>query len=270
MFDRKIKNLRLMPTSELIFNTVYNNQSIFNTTDINNVLLKRLSKKYKLSKEKSDNIITKEQEIIIKRDNNITNYIFDFNRGLSGTAEAFYKKLSFQEIDNPLSKQLKRKNNIDNFLYGKTENLTFSELCLGWITIITLKIAYSMRNDLSPTIENEKMIEFYKTLSNIFIEPLNEIFLKDENYQKNMFYLLTTIIPTALKITNESNLCINKEEDKQLQGEFATYKDLSFDVISKDKDLIFKHKETEKIYKNIEIKLKKETLQKVLDIKKNS
>ena len=24
MFDRKIKNLRLMPTSELIFNTVYN------------------------------------------------------------------------------------------------------------------------------------------------------------------------------------------------------------------------------------------------------
>lgn len=268
MFDRKIKNLKLMPTSELIYNTVYNNQSVFYTRNINNVLMKRLLNKYKLNKEKAYSIVNKEQEIIIKRGSNITNYIFDVNRGLNGTVEAFYKKLNFQEMNNPLLKQLKRKDHVDKFWCVKAEDLTFSELCLGWIIMNTLKRAYSMRNDLLPTIENEEMIEFYKTLSNIFIEPINEIFLKDENYQKNMFYLLTTIIPTALKITKESSLCISKEEQK-LQVEFAAYNDSSVDVISKDKALILKYKETEKIYKKVEIGLKKENFQKILDIKKS-
>lgn len=265
MFDRKIKNLKLMPTSELIFNTVYNNQSIFYTRNINNVLMKRLLNKYKLNIEKADNIIKKEQEVIIKRGNNITDYIFDFNRGLSGTVEAFYKKLSLHEIDNPLLKQLKVKSNVDKFWCIKTEDLTFSELCLGWLTINTLKRAYSMRNDLLPTIENQEMIEFYKALSNIFIEPINEIFLKDENYQRKMFSLLTTIIPTALKITKEANLCISKEEYQKLQTEFSAYKDSSFDVTSTDKDLIFKHKETEKIYKKVKTELKREHLKNILN-----
>lgn len=268
MIARKIKNLKLMPTSELVFNTVYNNQSFF-ISDIKNELLKRLSKKYKLNKEKSENILKREQEIIIKRGNNIADYIFDCNRGLSGTTEAFYKELSFQEADNSLLKQLKTKSDIDKFWCVKTDDLTLSELCLGWIIMNTLKRAYSIRNDLLPTIENQEMIEFYKTLSNIFREPINEMLLKDEKYQKNMFYLLTTIIPTAQKITKEAYLCIDKEEKKTLQAEFDTYKDLSFDVVSKDKDLIFKHKETEKIYENIEIKLKKESLQKVIRYKKN-
>ncbi|HIT38396.1 MAG TPA: hypothetical protein IAB59_07970 [Candidatus Onthousia faecipullorum] len=268
MFDRKIKNLKLMPTSELIYNTVYNNQSVFYTRNINNVLMKRLLNKYKLNKENAYSIVNKEQEIIIKRGSNITNYIFDVNRGLNGTVEAFYKKLNFQEMNNPLLKQLKRKDYVDKFWRVKAEDLTFSELCLGWIIMNTLKRAYSMRNDLLPTIENEKMIEFYKTLSNIFIEPINEMFLKDENYQKNMFYLLTTIIPTALKITKESSLCISKEEQK-LQVEFAAYNDSFVDVISKDKALILKYKETEKIYKKVEIGLKKENFQKILDIKKS-
>ena len=259
MFDRKIKNLKLMPTSELIFNTVYNNQNALYKKNINNVLLKRLSKKYKLNIEKANNIIKKEQEVIIKRGSNITDYIFDVNRGLSGTTEEFYKKLSFQEINNPLLKELKRKNNVDKFWCVKAENLTFSELCLGWIIINTLKRTYSIRNDLLPTIENEKMIEFYKTLSNTFIEPINEIFLNDEDYQKNMFSLLTTIIPTAFKITKESKLCMSKEEEKKL---FATYTDSSIDIISKDKDLIFKHKETQKIYKKVEIGLKKRKITK--------
>ena len=97
MFDRKIKNLKLMPTSELIYNTVYNNQSVFYTRNINNVLMKRLLNKYKLNKENSYSIVNKEQEIIIKRGSNITNYIFDVNRGLNGTVEAFYKKFMFQK-----------------------------------------------------------------------------------------------------------------------------------------------------------------------------
>ena len=124
------------------------------------------------------------------------------------------------------------------------------------------KVAYQKRNNLlkrndrkdilkeSSQTENEKMIDFYDVLGNIFLNPIYDFFMQDD-YDDNFLYVLKNITISAIKIKKESYLCIGKEEKKKLKTEFAGYRDLSCNIISLDEYSILKNEETEKIYKKI-------------------
>ena len=124
------------------------------------------------------------------------------------------------------------------------------------------KVAYQKRNNLlkrndrkdilkeSSQTENEKMIEFYDVLVNIFLNPIYDFFMQDD-YDDNFLYVLKNITTSAIKIKKESYLCIGKEEKKKLKTEFACYRDLSCNVISLDEYSILKNEKTAKIYKKI-------------------
>lgn len=259
-----IKNLKVLPTSLIVFYKVYNDQSAFSDDEISEALNGRLISKYKLDIEKSKEIVSRDQELIRQRGSNLDDYVFNVSKGLGYTTEALYGKLKkspFLESSDPLIVNL-LKHNYD-FASPMADDLTFSELCLGTSIMSDLKVAYQKRNNLLKRelkrndkkailkeysqIENEKMIEFYDTLGNIFLNPMYDSFMQDDCDDK-VFHILKNITTSAIKITKESNLCIGKEEKKKLQTEFASYRDLACDVISIDEKAILKNEETAKIW----------------------
>ena len=263
MLKNDIKNLKILPTSLIVFYKVYNDQSTFSDDEINETLNRRLISKYKLDIEKSKEIVSRDQELIRQRGSNLDDYIFNTSKGLSYTTEALYgklKKSSFLDSSDPQTDILLKY--YYDFASPMADDLTFSELCLGTSIMSDLKVAYQKRNNLLKRddkmailkvysqIENEKMIEFYESLGKIFLNPIYDFFIEDDCDNK-VFHILKNITMSAIKIKKESNLCIGKEEKKKLQTEFAFYRDLSCDVISIDENDILKNEETLKIYKKI-------------------
>lgn len=232
MVEKRIKNIKLIPTSELIL-SAYNYQS-----DIDNILIKRLTKKYKLNYEKSKQLIKRDQEIILTRGNNIEDYVFDYNRGLSGTIEALYKKTE--------------KPNSQKFSTEQTANLTFSELCLGYTIINKLTRLYKKRNNelekqSQDNYEYIKILEFYKTLYSLYATSISEITLNEDNIESIFLYYINECLLNSL-IVKENRLCTNNESNKNIKAEFECYQDPSFDVISLDTHSISKSEGTTKIY----------------------
>lgn len=258
-----IKSLKVLPTSLLAFYRVYNDQSTFGKDEISEALNGRLISKYKLDIKKSIEIVNRDRELIRQRGSNLDDYIFNVSKGLGATTDALYgklKKSSFLESSDPLIVNL-LKHNYD-FSLSIADDLTFSELCLGVSLMSYFKVAYQKRNNLlkrndrkdilkeSSQTENEKMIEFYDVLVNIFLNPIYDFFMQDD-YDDNFLYVLKNITTSAIKIKKESYLCIGKEEKKKLKTEFACYRDLSCNVISLDEYSILKNEKTAKIYKKI-------------------
>lgn len=267
MLKNNIKNLKILPTSLIVFYKVYNDQSAFSNDEINEALNRRLISKYKLDIEKSKEIVSRDQELIRQRGSNLDDYIFNVSKGLGYTTDALYGKLKkspFLESSDPLIDILLKYNY--DFASPTADDLTFSELCLGTSIMSDLKVAYQKRNNLLKRelkrndkkdilkeysqIENEKMIEFYEALVNIFLNTMYDFVIEDDCDDK-VFHILKNITTSTIKIMKESNLCIGKEEKKKLQTEFASYRDLSCDVISIDENSILKNEETAKIYKKI-------------------
>lgn len=250
MLGSKVKNLKVMPTSQLVFYSIYNDQSYFQTSEINSIIAKRLTKKYKIDEENSNRLVERDSDIIISRGNDLSDYIFNYNRGLRGTQATFYKKLNksfFLE-----NKDLLTENIVKNYtrLLGPTpDNFTFSELCLGFIFMSRLEIAYKKRNGLlsqADKAENEKMKAFYEYMTQILLEPLTDILLTD-NFQDNAFQFLKESTALVCNVAKEDKLCI--ANDKTLKAELNNYKDLSYDVVSLDKQVISKSEEASKVYR---------------------
>ena len=232
MVEKRIKNMKLIPTSELILHA--NNYQ----SDLDNILIKRLTKKYKINYEKSKQLIKRDQKIILSRGNNIEDYVFDYNRGLSGTIEALYKKTE--------------KPNSQKFSTEQTANLTFSELCLGYTIINKLTRLYKKRNNelekqSQDNYEYIKILEFYKTLYSLYATSISEITLNEDNIESIFLYYINEYLLNSL-IAKENRLCMNNESKKNIKAEFECYQNSSFDVISLDTHSITKSEGTTKIY----------------------
>ena len=232
MVEKRIKNMKLIPTSELILHA--NNYQ----SDLDNILIKRLTKKYKINYEKSKHLIKRDQKIILSKGNNIKDYVFDYNRGLSGTIEALYKK-----IEKP---------NNQKFSTNQTANLTFSELCIGYTLINKLTKLYKKRNNelekhSEDNYEYIKILEFYKTLYSLYATSISEITLNEDNIESIFLYYINEYLLNSL-IAKENRLCMNNESKKNIKAEFECYQNSSFDVISLDTHSITKSEGTTKIY----------------------
>lgn len=89
-----MKTIYNMPTSELIFSYVYPEQKVVRSRcNLEDVVYKRLSKKYKLGSENIDFFINREEEIIKARGNNLNDYYFAYNNRIDRYLEDFLSKL---------------------------------------------------------------------------------------------------------------------------------------------------------------------------------
>lgn len=124
MSFRNVKNLSLktVPTSKLLFYTVYREQSRHSKEDIDKEIDRRIHKKDK-------KLVERDFDIIQSRGSNLDDYTFDFSRGLVGTTENIYRQIKpYQES-----------------VFEQLNGFTFSELALATWHFSSLSSLYQLR-----------------------------------------------------------------------------------------------------------------------------
>ena len=277
MFGNKVKNFKLAPTSELVFYIVNNDQTDFSASKLHKILTERLTRKYNLDAEKANSIAERDVDIIISRGNDLSNYVFDYSRGLRGTEEALYKNLNTSEEECYKSRLIMT----DTLSSERLEGLTLSELCLGVFLETKFKELYRKRGKLL----KEQIQQNRKSISDRGVSILDESIQREISDEKSLYELqrenknmekfhgtlldefavqfMATmydlkelencskfrLTASALNVLcRERRFCITGNR-RRLKQESADFKDLSSDVASLDKQIISNNEEASKVYR---------------------
>lgn len=276
MFGNKVKNFKLAPTSELVFYIVNNDQTDFSASKLHKILTERLTRKYNLDAEKANSIAERDVDIIISRGNDLSNYVFDYSRGLRGTEEALYKNLNTSEGDYKSSLRF-----TDTLSSKRVENFTLSELCFGIILESEFKELYQKRGKLL----KKQIQQNRKSISDRGVSILDESIKREINGEKSLYELQREnknmekfhdaigqefmaqflgimydskeledspkfrLAASALNVLcRERRFCITGNR-RRLKQESADFKDLSSEVASLDKQIISNNEEASKVYR---------------------
>lgn len=256
-----IKNLKIMPTSKLIFYSLNSNQSEFSEDEINKHLAHRLLRNYKLDKQTARKLLERDFDLIEKRSSNIEDYVFDCNRGVKITKEMLYKNLKIIPIDG---EKLEEERDLRSLI--SAEDLTYSELCLGYTIMNRFGFFYESHNyrlknnrKISSNQsfyeyyqyyqeEVEKILEFYKVTTNFFVKNIGDLMVEvTEN--DNTFSILKKSVSTAINELKEASKCISIKDEMEISETLNTYRKRSLDILPLDKQIILDNEQALKIYK---------------------
>ena len=116
-------NLRNIPTSKLLFYSIYHEQSGVSKENIDREIHKRV---YRMNLDS----VERDFDIIQSRGSNLDDYTFDFSRGLVGTTESIYRHIKPYHED----------------IYEQLNGFTFSELALAGLHFSSLFSLYKLRD----------------------------------------------------------------------------------------------------------------------------
>lgn len=273
MFGSKVKNFKLAPTSELVFYIINNDQIDLSASELYKILTERLTKKYKLNAKKANRIVERDKDIIISRGSDLSNYIFDYSRGLKGTEEAFYRKLNISD-EGDYESRIRMTGAV---LSERLEKFTLSEICFQAFLEYKFRKLYHKRGKLL----QEQIQKSRNSISDRGISALDEYIQKEISDEKSLYeenknmekfhdmlfkeftaqffgsfytpkefkdYPIFILASSILILYRESAFCIN-ENKRSLKEECADFKDLSSDVASLDKQVISKSEGASKVYR---------------------
>lgn len=116
-------NLRNIPTSKLLFYSVYHEESGVSKENIDREIHKRV---YRMNLDS----VERDFDIIQSRGSNLDDYTFDFSRGLVGTTESIYSHIKPYHED----------------IYEQLNGFTFSELVLAGLHFSSFFSLYKLRD----------------------------------------------------------------------------------------------------------------------------
>lgn len=256
MLSNKIKP---MPISKLVFYKTYQEQSPYCEKEINKMLKSKM-KKYKLN---LDPIIFYDKKVIITRQNQIEDYLFDYHRGFRETLQQFHKHLYIPGMNDHTNRILSRDLMV--------KDLTFSELYLYYDLLKKVQNAYDMRirlleeylensqvcidmqqrKKLKRNIEEQRILqEIYSDFTKVVNETFTNVVQLNHLPMKDIFRLYN-------QLSKQKDSYISNEEKEQMKQELMEYQNLSSRVFSYDKDTISKNPLTKEVYQQTKTLVKK-------------
>ena len=217
-------NLRNIPTSKLLFYSVYHEQSGVSKENIDREIHKRV---YRMNLDS----VERDFDIIQSRGSNLDDYTFDFSRGLVGTTESFYRHVNPYNED--VGKQL--------------ADFTFSELALAIWHFSSVSSLYQLRDkEVKKKLHNGDIyitsgISDFRKDNVMRVFELNRLREENRNMMRYFDSLSHCFFDTCLSSYNlldfirELRVCSNKggcisseivEEYKNLNND-VYYRDLS-------------------------------------------
>ena len=89
-----VKKLEVMLISQILLED-YRGHLSLKDNDVSNMLVKRMQKKYRISDETMQKIVSRDREIFERRGNEDSSYAFDSEHGLYDTLDILYNLLQF-------------------------------------------------------------------------------------------------------------------------------------------------------------------------------
>lgn len=155
-----VKKLKVMPTSEILLEDYCGNLSL-KDNDVSNMLVKRMQKKYKISDETMQKIVSRDREIFERRGNEASSYAFDSENGLYDTLDILYNYIQPTEVEQWF------------FITQRFLDLTFSELAVASRLFLNLGTVHTLNgihlekkvNDLQKARNEKALGEYYEYLN---------------------------------------------------------------------------------------------------------
>lgn len=224
MSFRNVKNLSLktVPTSKLLFYTVYREQSRHSKEDIDKEIDRRIHKKGK-------KLVERDFDIIQSRGSNLDDYTFDFSRGLVGTTENIYRQIKpYQES-----------------VFEQLNGFTFSELALAGLSFSSFSSLYKardkvvkqeLREGLSRIHSKAKISDFRKDNVDRVV-ALSK--LQEENHDMMIYFdsislSFANVVCPSFLLDYIGELMIFDKLDNPISSYVEEYKNLNNDVYYRD------------------------------------